>query len=487
MHRPKLLIVVSLLAKSLLFLMLTPGSTQAEPWLATRFAQNCAACHAPGRKNLPPVLRRCTLSCQACHINPNGGGVRSFYGKWNENYWLRSMRVRDLKQPKMFAPVHKQVYARKPGKKLSPKGQKKIIETGFPMVRSEQEFVNEILYDRYHDRLHQLSAKSRKEFEYTIPQEDPYRLMGRRKLDGGADFRFLALKNLKGEDTTLRPFLMEMSYGLRYRPMRNYHLVYESRFFGQPVGQRVDLIPGTEKTRSLYGMVDDLPWNSFVMYGYYRPLFGRYTADHTNLAQEMIGVATTGSATTYANVYRAITAGTAPNVPYANLHYIMKRISPTLNEKENGFAGNFGARFVSYGAHIGYSFWATKDETDQANPIQVEMHSIEASAAYLEYVFGLELLSIARDDPLNDFREGGVYTLHGKYRFWRENYATLEYATANTAKDLTPGSGTQIKIGSRHFVIPGLNLGVQYTSESNKSEIASEDRTYFSILIHSYF
>ncbi len=487
MLRPKLFIIVSLLALFGLAFGTLPEEANAEPWLATRFAQNCASCHAPGRKNLPPVLRRCNLSCQSCHVNPNGGGLRSFYGKWNENYWLRSMRNRRLKQPKLVAPLNKQIYARKPAKELSPKSQKKIIEEGFPLVKNQEEFANETLYDRYHDRLHQINAKSRKDLEYNIPQTDPYRLMSQRKIDGGADVRFFAYKNLKGEDTALRPFLMEMSYGIRYRPLRNYHLVYESRFLGQPIGQRVDLIPGSETTRSLYGMIDDLPWNSFVMYGYYRPLFGRYTPDHTRLAQEMIGVATTGSTATYANVYRSLSVGTAPNVPYANLHYLMKRVSPTLNEKESGFAGNFGARFVSFGAHLGYSFWATKDETDPSNPIQVEMHAIEANAKFLDYIFGLELLSIARDDPLQDFREGGAYTLHGKYRFWRENYATLEYARANTAKDLRPGSGTQIKLGSRHFVIPGLDLGINYTNESNKAADATIDQSYFALMVHSYF
>ena len=47
----------------------------AEPWLANRFAQNCTACHAPGRLNRKPKDRRCTLSCQGCHVNRNGGGL----------------------------------------------------------------------------------------------------------------------------------------------------------------------------------------------------------------------------------------------------------------------------------------------------------------------------------------------------------------------------------------------------------------------------
>ena len=84
-----------------------------------------------GRKNLPPVLRRCSLSCQGCHVNPNGGGLRSFYGKWNEDYWLRSFRSKKLKQPKMAAPLHKQFYGRNPKNKVIVKNIKKIIRQSF--------------------------------------------------------------------------------------------------------------------------------------------------------------------------------------------------------------------------------------------------------------------------------------------------------------------------------------------------------------------
>ncbi|WP_132318633.1 hypothetical protein [Pseudobacteriovorax antillogorgiicola] len=461
----------------------------AEPWLGTRFAQNCSGCHAPGRKNLPPVLRRCSLSCQGCHVNPNGGGLRSFYGKWNENYWLRSFRVKRLKQPKLIAPFHKQFYGRKQ-KKLSVQNIRKIIRKGFPLVRSNEEFENELLYDRYHDKFYHVNAKSRREFEFSIPQTDPYRLMDEQKIDGGGDFRFFAYKYMDGEDQDLHPFLMEATFGIRYRPLRHTHFVYEARYLGVPIGQQMDTIPGQEQTRSLYVMQDDLPWNIFVMGGYYRPLFGNYTPDHTALAQEMASFITTGQANSTRNLYKALSVGSAPNVPFGNIHYIMKRVGTNGNDKETGIAGNFGLRFVTFGAQVNYSFWTTTDASEEANSKRVEMHAIEFRGTWREYIVGIEGVSMARDEELSDFREGGVITLEGKYRFWRENYATLDIAQANVARNVLPGSSSQIKLGTKHFLTPGLEVGVSYSMDSDDQTLptaAKTDQTTLSFMVHTYF
>ncbi len=57
-----------------------PQVAQATPTLALKEANNCAACHTPGRSQRPVLWRRCTLDCQGCHVDPNGAGPRNQWG-----------------------------------------------------------------------------------------------------------------------------------------------------------------------------------------------------------------------------------------------------------------------------------------------------------------------------------------------------------------------------------------------------------------------
>lgn len=474
---------------ALLAIFYGPGAV-AEPWLSTRFAQNCSGCHAPGRRNLPPKDRRCSLSCQGCHVNPNGGGLRSYYGQWNENRVLRSFRLQALRQPLRHAPFRRQDYGKKPLKRV-PQGMIKRARVKPHTLRElpPGKKAPEKAYDRHSDKYYTLTSRSRGEFEYSIPAGDPYRLMKEEKLNGGGDFRLMSYKRTNGDDRKLYTWMMEMNLGLQYRPMPHVHFVYESRFFGSPVGYRGDLAPGTEQTRSFYGMVDDLPWNIFVMAGYYKPLFGNYVADHTALSARMISSASTGIANGTKLLYKAISVGAAPNVPYLNVHYIAKRVGTFINESEKGFAANAGLRFVSYGASLNYSFWSTSDDSNPDSVVKVEMHSFHAAATKYRVLLSAEALILSRDDPAKSFDRGAVTAIEARYRLWRENYLTGAWSIANTDQSLQAGSGQQIKYGLRSFIIPGLDVTLQMSQDrqETKATDTKTDIDAMSMLVHVFF
>ena len=220
-------------------------------------------------------------------------------------------------------------------------------------------------------------------------------------------------------------------------------------------------------------MVDNLPYNIFVMGGWYLPLFANFSPDHRQLAQKMISFAQSGNPANYGLVYNALTFGTAPNVPYLNLHLIQKRIGDP-DDRTAGAAANIGLRFVSLGASINYSYWRTDDNRGVGNETSVQMHSFGAAAMFGNTVTSLEAVSLVRDQLDKDYRRGGVYTLDTYTKIWRENYFTFQMGLGNTNAVLQTGSGQQIRIGARSFVLSGIDLALAYEMSEDKTKTKTD-------------
>ena len=481
----------------------------AEPWLANRFAQNCSGCHAPGRKNLPPRKRRCTLSCQGCHVNPNGGGMRSHYGKWTENVWLRSYRLQDAHPPRP-APYHKQPYAKRPwvqGKKSKSKKFKKAQKRGLDMKVSKHEQVDEAEYDNRH-QMHAITADSKREFRYQIPQDDPYRLLRLSKLDVGADVRWQynklkldssnATKGTSFSTDVKHNFLMSGDLGVRWRPLHTrYHVVYEGRALGNPTqAQKPENTFSTMNRRSLYVMADDLPYNTYLMAGIYRPIFGTNQPDHTALPQRMISWALQGNFQSYNLNYKALTMGGSPNVPFANVHLIDQQVGAVANDTNRGYGLNIGGRFVTLGASVTYSYWSTEKKVEVASEKVKQRHAFHAlglGAKWQRTVARLDAVSLELQTPYEGRLLSNIYSLDTYTRLWRELYLNLAYHLANTAETLLPGSANQLRAGIRWFILPGVDFMLAYhrdskktTSADSKTEDSSQTVAGFVSQLHFY-
>lgn len=482
------------------FAMLFLGfQTQAEPWIANRFAQNCAACHAPGRINLKPKDRRCTLSCQGCHVNPNGGGMRNRYGTWNQQRWLRSYKSKLTRDYSTPAPLEQQAYWSKKVKAFSAymtrnakrkdhvkagralrKGVKtskrrniaKKINRHQPTKFIKKTNPPEKFYDQYSnlDWL-TITAKNRKELESRMPYDDPYKEERTMPAYFNGNLRYIygqQERDVNGTSTsTDMSFLMAADLGVRFRPFdwHKFSAVLETRYLNGPNGS--DLEEGFTtgaRVRSAYVLFDDLMWNTYFQAGLYRPMFGHYNIDHTALAQEASGLGAR-------SVYKAVGFGAAPNIPFFVFNYIQPMANSNYSQDE-GFVISAGGRFVTMGASTKVSFWSTEDKTTSTKR---QMLSLTAGAAYKGFILNVEGLRVERDVN-GTIDKGSIITMEGKYQFYRENYAVLNFAVANTDRNLKEGSATEMMGGVKSFLLAGTELELLYINRNSETKGTGETK-----------
>lgn len=428
----------------------------SEPWLSSRYAQNCTSCHAPGRVNVPATARRCTLSCQGCHTNPNGGGLRNYYGKWNQERFLNSMYLSGYKMNKLRpAETKDQYYTDDRLKKFEDAPEKKkrrVGVEGFPLRETTARLPEEA-YDRHNGANEHVLEPDLKKAYMRIPDEDPWRLRRNSYFNGGIDTRYFYMNRERSNGTKVTAtFPMMTDVSASVEPFHGLNLVYESRFINGP-GENDWYMGATSSiARSAYVMVDDLPFNTFAMYGLYRPLFGHYNPDHTTLYALASGKG-------YRAVNRAVSVGTAPNVPFLNLHYIMPIEDSSGLSKEQGYAVNAGARWVTLGAYLMFSSWNTT--TQDATEEKLTMNSLTGGGTWKGLTISWDATRIQKE-ATGRKDAGFLLTVENRYRFWEEAYLKFNYETLNTTPALAAGKSDQMSFGLSAFLISSLELDLTY-------------------------
>jgi hypothetical protein len=231
---------------------------------------------------------------------------------------------------------------------------------------------------------------------------------------------------------------------------------------------------------SLFFLYDRIPYNSYVQYGVYRPLFGLLRDDRTDLTATVMGLDPRAN-------FRTFSFGAAPGVPFFNLHYVQP-MNESSYARDKGLVFNVGARFRRHGLHIMLSYWNTKaEDLGTLHQIKKQMMAITGGFTLGRYTAIGDLTRLSQET--SDLRKdtGATMTLDNRFRLWRENYLKAIWQNLNTALDMREGKATSYEVGVVSYPISSLSLELSYKALTETTPTASVDDKTTLAQLHFFY
>ncbi len=310
----------------LLWTLLLCASAQALPLYTARGGSTCDNCHSlPNHWENPELAqRKCTMSCVGCHVDPNGGGLRTVSG----DYYGRSTLPMFLATDRPLADARRSLldFAERVEAEV-PSSQPLAEASKSPAKQPEGSNEMAWLQGRYGDLdadpLLNLGADARLGFWSAGPLFFPMQ----------AD-AYAAVHPVEH-------FTLSTSIGARGRSRS---LTFD--------GMGVDEQPRFG-VRDLWAMLHELPYLTHVRVGRFLPAFGTRVSDHTAYVRRPFGL----SQEDPANRVLGVEVGMAPNYPYVTASVFKPSTRDAVNPV--GLGDGFGAALSAGWRDLGWQLGAS--------------------------------------------------------------------------------------------------------------------------------
>ncbi|HZL83894.1 MAG TPA: hypothetical protein VFD07_00800 [Candidatus Krumholzibacteria bacterium] len=287
-----------------LLLALVPTVARSTPVYSARAGRTCDNCHLTPNTWVNPKLfdRKCSLSCQACHVDPSGGGMRNASGRFYQRATLPAVATsprptQDWDRDFLGLFVRKD-HATTYTDSL-PQGPASAAQ------RTEPQFAPKDIWALGRP-LDEASVHAFFQGRYGVLQADP-------ALRFGWDLRLATYWA-----GSVAVFPMQADANVTAHPLEHFTLLANVGVRARAGGFRDTRgDPRTPYFRELYVLLHEAPMQTYVKVGRFLPAFGLRLDDHTALTRRLFEL----DASLPETRVTGIELGLAPNYPFASISY----------------------------------------------------------------------------------------------------------------------------------------------------------------------
>jgi len=412
---------------------LLAGLASGTPLYAARAGRACDTCHLTPNtwKNPGLAERKCSLSCQTCHVDPAGGGQRNATGR----FYGRATLPMVATGPRPTAD-----WDRLWGGLLSRHDRATTYTNDLPLGPDDLEAARDtaMVTRDFWGRgkpVGSPSAYSRFPGRYGVLNADPL-------LRLGWDLRIAALSS----DANLY-FPMQADLSLAVHPVEHVTAFANVGARGRTTGTP-DVIddPETPYLREGFILLHEAPYQAYLKAGRFVPAYGLRLDDHTSFIRRQFDL----DASLPETRVTGVEVGLAPNFPYLNLSWFRtkaKTVAPDAFDIFDFDAGSGGA----------------------------------LNLGYREVGWGVGASAMIRRRPLDeggDARTFGVYGTVSPFTFSRKFPVTYQVEVDHGIRERLSGEETSVNVFYQELdwlVGNGLNLLAKHDWEDPDTEVKDDE------------